>query len=251
VLRASSVAAGVAVALLVSGCSSGELKPAARPSSSQASGQASGQSGGASSSPTVPVPAGARLTRPGSGLRFGAPATVVFETTGDRGTVLQLSVRSVRRGALADFKGFLLNDSYKRKAAYFYATVTVKNLGRGDVGGVPVPVWGVNQANTLLPAVRFTTRFPPCPSKNLPSPFGTGASLTTCLVYLSPDRGRLTSLSYRPNQLFNPITWTGTIAPAPEKAHKKAHKKADKKTHKSKHHKAATKQHRKKHRKQR
>jgi hypothetical protein len=42
-------------------------------------------------------------------------------------------------------------------------------------------------------------------------------------------------LSYRPNQLFNPITWTGTIAPAQEKAQKKAQKKAHKKAHKKKH----------------
>ena len=209
-LHARVLAAGVAAALLVSGCSSGDPKPAPGP----ASGRSTAPSAAASPSSTVPVPAGARLTSPGSRLRFGAPATVVFETTRHRGTVLQLSVRGVRRGTLADFRGFILDDAYKRNAAYYYATVTVRNLGRGDVGGVPVPLWGVDQANTLLPAVTFTTRFAPCPSRTLPARFGAGASMTTCLVYLSPDRGRLTSLSYRPDQRFGPITWTGTIAAA-------------------------------------
>jgi hypothetical protein len=166
---------------------------------------------------------------------------VVFETTGKRGTVLQLTVRGVRHGTRSDFKGFILDDAYKRNADYFYATVTVKNLGPGDVGGVPVPLWGVDAANTLLPAVSFTTGFAPCPSKSLPARFATGASLTTCLVYLSPGRGKLTSLSYRPSQLVNPITWTGTVAaaqkskptpkPTPKPAHKKPQKKAHKKTH--------------------
>ena len=41
----------------------------------------------------------------------------------------------------------------------------MKNVGEGDVGGVPVPLWGVNDANTLLPAVNFTTSFKKCPSQ--------------------------------------------------------------------------------------
>jgi hypothetical protein len=85
---------------------------------------------------------------------------------------------------------------------------------------VPVPLWGVNSSNTLLPAVNFTTTFAKCPSKNLPAKFGPGASLSTCLVYLSPNKGSLTAVSYRPSQEFNPITWKGTIAtpkPSPTK----------------------------------
>jgi hypothetical protein len=70
----------------------------------------------------------------------------------------------------------------------------------------------VNATNTLLPAVDFTTRFARCPSATLPARFPPGASLSTCLVYLSPNRGALTSVSYRPSQRFNPITWTGDIA---------------------------------------
>jgi hypothetical protein len=56
--------------------------------------------------------------------------------------------------------------------------------------------------------------------------------VNTCLVYLSPKRGALESVSYRPSQEFNPITWTGTItkpAAPKKKATKKASKKATKK----------------------
>ena len=99
---------------------------------------------------------------------------MIYEPSEGKGTVLQLTVKSVRKGTLADFKGFILDDAYKQKASYYYAAVQAKNVGEGDVGGVGVPLWGVNAANTLLPAVNFTTSFKPCPSKPLPKKFAQG-----------------------------------------------------------------------------
>jgi hypothetical protein len=170
-----------------------------------------------SASSTVKVPDGVRLTNQGTRLSFGQPATVIFEPTQNRGSVLQLTVRTVRRGTLADFKGFILDDEYKKRADYYYATVRVRNVGAGNVGGVPVPLWGVNATNTLLPAVNFTTTFTKCPSRPLPKDFATGATLDTCLVFLSPNKGALRAVSYRPSQAFDPVTWAGRIA-APAKS---------------------------------
>ena len=205
-----------AAALALGGCSSeGATKDAGSSSSDAASSSAS-----PSPSSTVPVPEGTDLTEQGSKLSLGDTGTVIFEPSEGRGTVLQLTVKSVKQGSLDDFKGFILDDSYKQKASYYYATVSVKNVGEGDVGGVGVPLWGVNSANTLLPAVNFTTSFKPCVTKPLPKSFPKGASLNTCLVFLSPDKGKLESVSYRPSQEFNPITWTGDIAtpkPTPTK----------------------------------
>jgi hypothetical protein len=188
-----------------------------------------------SPSSTVSVPSGVELTDEGSKLSFGDSATVIFEATQRSGTALELTVKAVRKGSLADLKGFILDDSYKRKANYYYADVRVKNVGEGDVGGVAVPLWGVNAANTLLPAVRFTTTFAPCPSKKLPAKFGPGDTFSTCLVYLSPDKGSLEAVSYRPSQEFDPITWTGDIATPKPKPDKKAPaKKSDKAKKKAK-----------------
>jgi hypothetical protein len=149
---------------------------------------------------------------------------VVFEATKSAGTVLKLTVKDARQGSLNDFKGFILDDPYKRKANYFYVDVTVKNVGEGDVGGAPIPLWGVNGDNTLLPPVNFTTEFKKCASTPLPKKFEPGDELDTCLVYLSPDKGTLESLSFRPDQAFDPIEWTGEIKPA------KVEKKSDKKS---------------------
>ena len=211
-----------AAALALGGCSSEGAAQDAGGSSSDAA--SSSSSASPSPSSTVPVPEGTDLTEQGSKLAFGDPATVIFEPSEGRGSVLQLTVRSVKQGSLDDFKGFILDDSYKQKASYYYATVSVKNVGEGDVGGVGVPLWGVNSANTLLPAVNFTTGFKPCSSKPLPKSFPKDATLSTCLVYLSPDKGKLESVSYRPSQQFNPITWTGDITtpkPTPTKKTKK------------------------------
>ena len=197
-----------ASALVLGGCSSD-------------SGSSTQKSAASSSAPTPPspsvsstvkVPDGVQLTDQGSRLSFGEPAAVIFEPTQNRGSVLQLTVRGVRRGTLADFRGFILDDEYKKRADYYYANVRVRNIGTGNVGGVPVPLWGVNSENTLLPAVNFTTTFAKCPSRPLPANFAAGATLDTCLVFLSPNKGSLRAVSYRPSQAFNPVTWTGRIA---------------------------------------
>ncbi len=237
------LAVSTAAALTLAGCSSGAAggssggagsSSASSPSASATSSSTPSSSSSPSSSSlssatpssTVQVPSGVTLTDQGSRLRYGGSANVVFETTGNRGTVLRLTVAGVRHGRISDFKDFILDDAYKKQASYYYARVAVRNVGQGDVGGVGVPLWGVSAQNVLLPPVNFTTTFPPCPTKQLPATFGPGASMSTCLVFLAPNRGRLVSVSYRPSQAYNPIVWTGPIAratatptPTPHKSH--------------------------------
>ena len=210
--------------LALGGCSSGDEEPTAEGSPSV--------SGSATESPTadVSVPEGVAVTAQGTDLSFGESAVVAFEPDQKRSTLLELTVTKAREGSLDDFKGYILDDSYKRKANYFYVDVTVENVGEGDVGGAPVPLWGVNGDNTLLPPVNFTTEFKKCPSSPLPKKFKAGDKVDTCLVYLSPDKGTLESLSFRPDQAFDPIEWTGEIKPA--KVEKKTDKKSSKKGNK-------------------
>lgn len=215
----------LAAALSLSACTGGPDSTADAEAAGSSSASSDSTSSGTptvlespSVSSTVSVPQGTELTAAGSELAFGTPATLIYEPRRNRGTVLEMTVREVRRGRLADFAGFILDDTYKRKGSYYYATVSVRNVGRGDVGGVPVPLWGVNAANTLLPAVSFTTRFPPCASRSLPAKFPPGASLSTCLVYLSPDRGALRAVSYRPTEELDPIAWSGPLTPTAKKA---------------------------------
>lgn len=193
------VALLAAAALMLAGCSSGgQPKAQKKPSPSP------------SPTSTVSVPAGVSLTDQGSKLSFGDSATVIFEADQDRGTVLKLTTKNATKGRISDLSGFALDDATRRSTPY-YVHVSVSNVGQGDIGGGPVPVYGVDAHNTLLPPARFTSPFKPCPSQPLPKHFAPGDSLRTCLVFLAPSHGTMTAVSYRPDQAFNPITWTGTI----------------------------------------
>lgn len=188
-----------------------------------------------SPSSTVNVPTGVELTEVGADLAFGDSATVLYEPNQKQGTVLELTVKKAVKGNLKDFGGFILDD-YTKSSTPYYVDVTVKNVGEGKVGGSVVPLWGVDARNTLLPAATFTTTFRRCPSARLPEKFAPDATFSTCLVYLAPDKGTMEAVSFRPNQEFDPIVWTGDIAtpspspkPEPKKTKKAAGKKKDNK----------------------
>jgi hypothetical protein len=204
--RVAALAVGGSLALAACGGADDRTAPSPTPSPSVS----------ASPSSAVDVPPGVELTEVGADLSFGDTATVIFEPNQNRGTVLELTVEKAVRGNLKDFSGFILDD-YTKTAAPFYVDVSVANVGEGDVGGAGIPVWGVDGENTLLPAASFTTTFRPCPSESLPKKFGPGSSFETCLVFLAPDKGTLEAVSFRPNQEFDPIEWTGEVTtPKPE-----------------------------------
>jgi hypothetical protein len=181
-----------------------------------------GETGTPTPSLTVTLPAGATLTAPGSELSFGETATVHYSPSQSLGSTLKLTVKDATLGRLSDLKGFNLDTDYKRNANYYFVNVDVENLGDGDLGGRDVPLNGVNDKDTLLPPVVFQSAFEKCPSKRMPKPFTTGDKFSTCLVFLSPDKGPLTAVSYRPTETDEPILWTGEIQqPKPVRKPKK------------------------------
>ncbi len=196
----------VVAALLLASCGGSDDKAAKEPTTTTSP----------SPSSTVKVPETAKLTDVGADLSFGETATVIYEPDQKTGSVLQLTVKKAARGTIKDFSGFIL-DPRTRAATPYYVDVAVKNVGEGDVGGSPVPLWGVDAKNTLLPPAAFTATFSRCPSEKLPKSFKPGASISTCLVFLAPDQGTMQAVSFRPNQQFDPIKWTGDITtPSPK-----------------------------------
>lgn len=168
----------------------------------------------------VNVPTGVTLTKAGAELTFGETATVAYEPNAERNTVLEMTVTAAQQGAITDLGSYVLDDRTKASVPY-YVNVTVKNVGDGDVGQTPIPLWAVDNANTLIQASSFTNSFAPCPSTPLPTTFAPNATVSSCLVYLVPDGGTLTGLSFRPLQAVAPIVWTGTVTP-PVTSKKKA-----------------------------
>jgi hypothetical protein len=188
----------VVASLALAGCG-GEEKPTTKPTVTLPTGD-------------VNVPAGVELTKAGAELKFGEKATVAYEPNSERNTVLEMTVTKAAEGAITDLGSYVLDDRTKASTPY-YVDVTVKNVGDGDVGQTPIPLWAVDDKNTLIQASSFTNAFSRCPSTPLPTTFAPNAEVTTCLVYLVPDHGKLTGLSFRPLQAVAPIVWTGTVTP--------------------------------------
>lgn len=202
-----------AVGLVLSGCG-GSATPKAKPTTPTLTAQTQ-----------VPVPSGVTLTAYGSTLKFGETATVAYAPNDRRKSVLELTVLSATQGSISDLANYALEDRTRASRPY-YVQVSVKNVGTGDVGHTPVPLFLVDNRNTLISASSFTNAFTRCPSPPLPAAFGPSATLTTCLVYLAPDHGTMTGMSFRAVQENAPILWTGTVkvpkAPAVKKTKKKA-----------------------------
>lgn len=202
-LRAAAVLVAATLALAACG---GEEPPTTKPTVTLPTGN-------------VNVPEGVTLTKAGTELEFGEAATVAYEPNAERNTVLEMTVVGAQQGTIADLGSYVLDDRTKASIPY-YVTVMVKNVGDGDVGQTPIPLWAVDATDTLIQASSFTNSFPKCASTPLPTTFAPNATTTTCLVYLVPNAGKLTGLSYRPLQAVAPIVWTGTVTP-PAKTKKK------------------------------
>jgi hypothetical protein len=199
------LALGISGTLLLSGCSGGSDEPSA--------GSGSSASPSASAKPYLPVPDGVELTPPGSELELGEPATVAYEPRQGKVGVLTIKVTRLEKTSFKQsFAGWKLDDATRKTNPYF-VRARVHNVGETDLGGRNVPLYIVDGRNTLIEASSFASTFKPCPVGEFPKKFTHGDQVDVCLVYLSPDHGRLTAASFRPTQEFSPITWTGELTP--------------------------------------
>jgi hypothetical protein len=226
-------AALVAAALVLSACSggSGSSAPAAggtggsdSPGGSSAPGGTTdtpGQSGSPSaSSGQTGVVQGNRLTFEGSKLKLGDTATVSWQPDQNTTGVIKVAVTKLQQVPLSTFSDFRLTGAVRKSTPYF-VHATVRNVGKSDLSGVRVPLYLLDNRNTLLRTSTFQALFPACPSRPLPAKFTRGKKVSVCLVYFVPKHGTLVAISFRPTQDFDAITWTGTIAQPPKKKHKK------------------------------
>ncbi len=208
------LAAGLAAVLLLSGCSDDGDDPGE-------SGENGETTGGTPATEETPylegVPEGIELTAQGSELSVGDSATVAYEPRQDEVGALDIKVTRLVDADFKQFVGWRITPETRQTSPYFvYATVT--NVGDTDLGGDEVPLYAVDGDNKLIEASTFQSTFKPCPRGTFPKKFGNGDTGKFCMVYLAPDRGELTAVSFRPTEDFNPITWTGDLEkPEPPK----------------------------------
>lgn len=204
--------ATVVAAATTAGCSGDPDEPSADPSGPRST---------ASASPYLPVPDGVELTPPGTHLEVGDHAVVAYKPRQDTVGALDIVVTALEETTIKkSFGAWQLSKEQERSTPYF-VRAKVKNVGKSDLGGRPVPLYAVNDQNVLLEATPFASSFQACPSTPFPDKFEPGARAEVCLVYLALDHGTLDAVSFRPDETFDPIFWTGDIekyqAPRPRK----------------------------------
>jgi hypothetical protein len=221
----SSFAAVVLLASvgLLGGCSDDDQGPDVGESASAGASESGSTSESASES-SLPVPEGVELSPQGSQLQVDETATVAYELRQGVVGVLDIKVTRLEKTSFKkSFVGWDL-DPGQRKSNPYFVRVTLTNRGDTDLGGKKVPLYIVDGTNTLVEATTFASAFPPCEPGVFPKKFKTGKKLKACLVFLSPKKGELTAVSFRPTQDFDPITWTGELEkpkpPKPDKGDK-------------------------------
>jgi hypothetical protein len=223
------------LALALAGCGggSGSSTPTAAGGSSPTaptSTSSTSSSRTSSSSPTkgsYPTAAqGVTLTAQGSQLKLGQTARMMWKPDQKTVGVVAISVTGLQKKPISAFSDWRL-DAATRKSTPYFVHVTVRNLGRSNLSGRPVPLYLLDQRNTLLQASSFQAKYAACPSRPLPAKFTRGKKTGVCLVYFAPDHGTLVAISFRPAQDFDAITWKGHVQGGA--SHEQSHKKHKKK----------------------
>jgi hypothetical protein len=164
------------------------------------------------------VPEGVELTEQGSQLAVGDTATVAYEPRQGVVGVLDIKVTRLEKTSFQkSFQGWDLNQG-QQKANPYFVRATITNRGETDLGDRRAPLYIVDGKNVLVEPTTFASAFTPCEPGSFPKNYPTGKKVKVCLVFLSPDKGELTAVSFRPSQEYDPITWTGTLEkPKPPK----------------------------------
>ncbi|MBA3232376.1 MAG: hypothetical protein H0T17_00270 [Propionibacteriales bacterium] len=145
-------------------------------------------------------------TAPGVDLSLGKTATVRFGGNSKHESVIDLTVTSVKKGKLSDFKGFDLDDKTKMSTIY-YVHAKVKNVGKGDLSGRKLVLYGSVSNSLVVQPVEFGTTFKPCDYNPLPKPFKRSKKAAVCMVMLAPKKGKIKDVQWRPPNNAEPISW--------------------------------------------
>lgn len=235
VMRGSAGRATACTALAVvvttcglAGCGSSGTRQDTAPSAGLSSSSADNSSTASTSAPagssttpsassTVsPQPgATAKLTAPGTMLKVGENAIVLYGTVLNNGSdgpsyKLAVTIESITAGSLADFKDISLTGVPKGSTPT-YVKVRMTNLSKRAMktgSDDPADAIGAIEGNTLDGDLILTGYFPHCPLADTPNPFAVRQSFTTCETFI--EHGAVTRIGYNGSEstIDTPIIWS-------------------------------------------
>jgi hypothetical protein len=171
----------------VASSSAGTSSPAQSPAGSQPAAQ--GQTAGSGS-----------LTPPGTHLALGGAATVGWvppsQDTGTgahHGIKLKVTVVSIQKGTMADFRNVELNAN-ERKSTPYYVQLRVTALSSTPVpknSDPAITFTAIDDRGQQQQSITFLGTFSRCDDPMPPKHFAAGQTYQSCLAYLIPGGGSI------------------------------------------------------------
>ena len=202
----------LALGLVGAGCS-GDAETTGQ--TAQTTGETPGQITGSPPSPDQALPEDVSLTEPGTRLVHGQSATVSWRPEADKVAVVDLQVDRVQEAPRRAFAGWQQDEAMNRSRPYF-VDVLVENRGEGELGGLPLPLFLLDDRGTYATPWTFAGDFEACPSGPLPRRFAPGEEAELCLVYLAADHGTIEAMAFAPDAAAEPLTWRGEVTRPPK-----------------------------------
>jgi len=158
-----------------------------------------------SQSPAAAAKTGADgLTPPGAHLGFGKDAIVGWVPQSEDGTgahkgiKLQVTVESIQKGTLADFRNVNL-DAKEKKDTPYYVTLRITELQNAPVpqdSDPAITFTAIDDRGQQQQSITFLGTFQRCDAPSPPKSFVSGKSYQACEAYLIPGGGSIQSVQW-------------------------------------------------------
>lgn len=146
---------------------------------------------------TTPSASGGALTAAGSTLQIGEAATIAYEDASKKlKSNITVAPTKIEKGSIDDFKNISL-DADQKTATPYYAEVTVRNVGTGNLTGTDPASYidAVDDRGQRQNEIIFFGDFERCDGSD-PKSLKPGESYDTCLTYLIPKGGSIAGMRW-------------------------------------------------------
>jgi len=145
------------------------------------------------------------LTPPGTRLAFGGPATVGWVppsqdlgTGAHKGIKLQVTVVSIQKGTMADFRNVELNGN-QRSSTPYYVQLRVTALSNASVpkdSDPAITFTAIDDRGQEQQSITFLGTFSRCDDPTPPKQLVSGKTYQSCLAYLIPGGGSIQKVQW-------------------------------------------------------
>ena len=198
--------AAVALPALAACNSSSSTQAATATTGAAASSAAAPSTTAASPAASSPAPTTADgLTPPGTHLTIGqtailgwVPAETDLKPGAHKGLMIQVTIKSIQKGSIADFANVQLDAKQKKDTPYY---VKVHFTALGSVAppsdsDPAITLDGIDDRGQTQSSLIFLGTFARCDDASAPKPFTKGKFYDTCLTYLVPGGGSIQKMQW-------------------------------------------------------